>query len=210
MSESCSIYRFDCNDEEIPPNLQYLISIAKQQKIAFKDIFPWEDYSCSSDIVSYVAFDPGNQVICGWIKIIVFPEDKRIYISLLSSRSSTDPNYRGIGTKLINNIISDFRDYNFIYLQPTFKARSFYLHIGFKDYGSPYYLFKPIAKIETSDVQKLDNEYNYNLLIIALESEGLDRYVRKLERLIDKKELSINDIANIKTVDDIVLLLNTF
>src|SRR5581483_8652193 len=164
----CTIYRYDCIDNTIPLELQYLIALAEQQRDAFSVIFPWEKYSCGPTTISYVAINPDTQIICGWLKASINQEEKKIYISALTSRSVTDLKYRGIGSSLISTLISDFSDFDFIYLTPTNKARDFYLRLGFRDYGSKNYLFKTINKEITSDTIR-DISANKDILVIIID-----------------------------------------
>ncbi len=217
---NCDIYRFNCNGSKIPSQLRTMIELGHGQKSAFVDIFPWEDYLCSSNKVSYVASNK-NKVICGWMNIYDEKDSGsgvggRVFISLLTSRSATDPTYQHIGSSLINVMIKDFSSYNYIYLKPTSKSHSFYDKMGFKPYGSKHYLFKPIAsgisKI-SQDIDELDQSEEFGQILDMLAMVSEDQ-ADKLESLIDDGDLSMQEVIDQYhlngNIDDVIELIDDF
>lgn len=115
-----------------PETVQKFVNIAKKQKDAFRQIFPWE-ISLKKRVVMIIASTnlrklrsttapSGFSKICGWLTAFVDYRDKSCYISELSSRSVSDkaPEFRGVAYRLYQELITFCQKKNlkYIYLYP--------------------------------------------------------------------------------------------
>lgn len=117
---SCGVYHFDCNVPVQNELITRFTKIATKQRGFFYEIFPWKS-KCKDDWHMFIALrhDPRTQnlVICAWcsVRFQDLPTADGVmhqtaYIVEVSVRRKkkegmVDDNYRGMGIKLLNEII---------------------------------------------------------------------------------------------------------
>jgi len=138
-SVSCGVYHFDCNDPVQRELIARFTTIATKQRHFFYEIFPWKS-KCRDNWHMFIALrqDPRTQdlVICSWcsVRFQDLPTTegvmhKTAYIVEVSVRrkkrvGEVDESYRGMGIKLLNEIIEHSRahDVAMLYLVPSNDA----------------------------------------------------------------------------------------
>lgn len=133
----CVVYRLSCKHKKDLKEIQRLAQLEDEQRFHFEDYLTLSLYECSNKhFVYYVAFDESTQQICGVCQ--TEPQKQSLSINYLSSRSSTDSSFRGVGTLLLDTIITDcHRDkkINFVYLWSASNAIDFYEKYGLARLG---------------------------------------------------------------------------
>ena len=133
---SCGVYHFDCNVPVQNELITRFTNIATKQRGFFYEIFPWKS-KCKDNWHMFIALrqDPRTQnlVICAWCSVryqdLPTPDGamhKTAYIVEVSVRRKkkegmVDENYRGMGIKLLNEIIEYSRSQrvSMLYLVPS-------------------------------------------------------------------------------------------
>lgn len=158
----CSIRTLDCTKKEDQYMFLHLQSLASAQKQHFLTIFPWEAQCEKGSVLMFVSLQYSYQAvqtrhllasqrasvprdllpnpnmptkICGWMTVYAGTSHRQnyLYISTLSSRTPTDPTYKGIGAALLQAVEQHARDneYDFIYLLPLSDVIGFYQKQGY-------------------------------------------------------------------------------
>jgi len=133
---ACGVYHFDCNNEMQKELIERFTKIATKQRHFFYEIFPWKS-KCKENWHMFVALrqDPRTQdlVICAWcsVRFQDLPATdgtmhKTAYIVEVSVRrkkteGAVDESYRGMGIKLLQEIIEYSRAHgvSILYLVPS-------------------------------------------------------------------------------------------
>jgi len=136
---TCGVYHFDCNVPAQNELITRFTKIATKQRGFFYEIFPWKS-KCKDNWHMFIALRQDvrtqNLVICAWCSVRYqdLPSadgvmHKTAYIVEVSVRRKklegmVDENYRGMGIKLLNEIIeySKARHVSMLYLVPSNDA----------------------------------------------------------------------------------------
>ena len=166
---SCGVYQFDCNAPEQNELIMRFAKIATKQRHFFYEIFPWKS-KCKDNWHMFVALrqDPRTQdlIICAWCSVryqdLPNPVDgvmhKTAYIVEVSVRRKkkegmVDDNYRGMGIKLLNEIIEYSRAHHvsMLYLVPSNETvKGLYMHsLAMSEVPGTSYLVKSLSDAVT-------------------------------------------------------------
>ena len=136
---TCGVYHFDCNVPAQNELITRFTKIATKQRGFFYEIFPWKS-KCKDNWHMFIALRQDvrtqNLVICAWCSVRYqdLPSadgvmHKTAYIVEVSVRRKklegmVDENYRGMGIKLLNEIIeySKAHQVSMLYLVPSNDA----------------------------------------------------------------------------------------
>lgn len=166
----CQVHRYECGNPRHRKVIQTLREYAETQSDYFKDIFPWRN-PCVSKRLVYISYTKDNQ-ICGWMVVDPGTDGLGYRYANVTEISTANSRVRGWGKRLINELT----DYDYIRLIPLPGVKSFYRHIGFEDFESPYW----IRSIRDMDRTRLQEYYR------TLRMESQRREKRKLERKFGK------------------------
>ncbi len=166
---ACGVYHFDCNVPEQNELITRFTKIATKQRGFFYEIFPWKS-KCKDNWHMFVALrpDPRTQdlIVCAWCSVryadLPNPVDgvmhKTAYIVEVSVRRKkkegmVDENYRGMGIKLLNEIIeySRAQHVSMLYLVPSNETvKGLYMHsLVMSEVPGTSYLVKSLSDAVT-------------------------------------------------------------
>ena len=165
---SCGVYHFDCNIPLQNELITRFTKIATKQRGFFYEIFPWKS-KCKDNWHMFIAFrqDPRTQnlVICAWcsVRFQDLPTTggvmhKTAYIVEVSVRRKklegmVDEHYRGMGIKLLNEIIeySTAQRVSMLYLVPSNETvKGLYMHsLAMSEVPGTSYLVKSLSDAVT-------------------------------------------------------------
>lgn len=129
-----TILRLNISDKYSWFFIDYYRNIAKSQKEAFSDVYPWEDVN---DKIHYIMISSSG-ILCAWMSVYIDKLNNCLLIDELTSRSSTDRQYRGCAYRLHKFLLEDVKNrlygtIDFIYLIPfSDKVKEVYIKWGYK------------------------------------------------------------------------------
>ena len=202
---SCGVYHFDCNIPLQNELITRFTKIATKQRGFFYEIFPWKS-KCKDNWHMFIAFrqDPRTQnlVICAWcsVRFQDLPTTggvmhKTAYIVEVSVRRKkaegmVDENYRGMGIKLLNEIIecSRHQRVSLLYLVPSNETvKGLYMHsLAMSEVPGTSYLVKSLSDVVTVSTMigiiglKRANEIAEETRFFKESLHSLPDHVRKL------------------------------
>ena len=222
---SCGVYHFDCNIPLQNELITRFTKIATKQRGFFYEIFPWKS-KCKDNWHMFIAFrqDPRTQnlVICAWcsVRFQDLPTTggvmhKTAYIVEVSVRRKklegmVDEHYRGMGIKLLNEIIeySTAQRVSMLYLVPSNETvKGLYMHsLAMSEVPGTSYLVKSLSDAVTvpSMIEiiglKRSNEIAEETIIFkeslsALPVDIRERFTKKTETMqLDDKVVILGEI----------------
>ena len=208
---SCGVYHFDCNVPVQNELITRFTKIATKQRGFFYEIFPWKS-KCKDNWHMFIALrhDPRTQnlVICAWcsVRFQDLPTadgvmHKTAYIVEVSVRRKkkegmVDDNYRGMGIKLLNEIIkySTSHRASMFYLFPSNETvKGLYMSsLKMSEVPETSYLVKSLSDAVTVPTMieiiglKRSNEIAEETMIFKESLRALPDHIRA--RFIEKTE----------------------
>lgn len=197
-SGDCETFLFTYAYDKKNPLLRLLKRRAEEQKNAYVDIFPWKKAMKKNVVMIVGATDlrcmrqsrkslTADTKICGWLTAV--EEGDHVYIVELSSRSITDPSFKGFARTLVVNLLKycESRGHKFVYLFPLNNVvRNLYKSAyGFDDHpanSNKHFLYKPIQEavpISPETVRQIIEEFDFKIKK-SLKSGPLDAIVEYL------------------------------
>jgi len=212
---NCLVTILNCSRASDLKRLKNFQKIEREQKSHFTRFLTLNSDGCENkDLIYFIAVRPATitepQQLCG-VAQTELSGINTVNVNFLTSRAATDPNYKGVGTMLLDAVAkfykTDPRLFG-IHLTAVRTAVPFYLKYGFKqngeDYSDMFYPFDTYYKFDYYDTNMRNS--HIRLAIRRKDRDTLDEilyqeqlYLRDIvqtnphKRRTDKKFLYLNE-----------------
>ena len=213
---NCLVTILNCSRADDLKRLKRFQKIEREQKSHFTRFLTLNSDGCENkDLIYFIAVRPATitepQQLCG-VAQTELSGINTVNVNYLTSRAATDPNYKGVGTMLLDAVAkfykSDPRLFG-IHLTAVRTAVPFYLKYGFKqngeDYSDMFYLFDTYYKFEHYDTNMRNSHIR-----LAIRRKDRDT----LDEILYQDNLHLKDIVQTnphkRRTDKKFLYLNEF
>jgi len=213
---NCLVTILNCSRASDLKRLKNFQKIEREQRSHFTRFLTLNSDGCDNKyLIYFIAVRPATitepQQLCG-VAQTDLGEFNTVEVNFLTSRAATDPNYKGVGTMLLDAVAkfykTDPRLFG-IHLTAVRNAVPFYLKYGFKqngeDYSDMFYLFDTYYKFDHYDT-KMRNSH----IRLAIRRKDRDT----LDEILYQDQLHLKDIVQInphkRLKDKQFLYLNEF